>query len=570
MTALLTLNGLLDAHLDAHPTRTALIDGERPVSYAEFDELAEQASGWLVSQGIQAGDRVAIWLVNRIEWLALLFGAARLGATVVAVNTRYRSLEVGHILSKSRARMLILQPRFRKIEFLSELQNVPEASLAALERVAVIDAGYDAFGKTAANTAGNTDRNAGVASEVAAAGSGAADRIPATVHGKPVVSLDLTRFATDRGARAPVSPDAPLILFTTSGTTKAPKLVVHPQHTVAGHSRRAARAYGFDQPDAVMLAALPFCGVFGLNGALAAFAGAAPVVLLDTFDGPEAARLMQRHRVTHTFGSDEMYRRLAEAAPGDAPFPSARVLGFAAFQPGVSDLASRLASRGMHLTGLYGSSEVQALFSLQRLDAPLDARIEGGGYPAAAAARVRIRDIETGALLGPGQSGEIEIAAPGNFVGYFDDPEASAEALSDDGFFRTGDIGRLREDGSFVYETRKGDAIRLAGFLVSPVEIEDRIKALEGVADAQVVSVELDGQPRPVAFVIPAPGAAIDAARLTEALRPTMAAFKVPVRVWTVDAFPVTESSNGVKIQRTRLRAMALERLAAEQAVATH
>lgn len=536
MSAPSTLNGLLDAHLAAHPDRTAFIDGERRLSYAQFDALAEQGARWLEVQGMVAGDRVAVWMVNRIEWLALLFGAARIGVTIVAVNTRYRHAEVEYILAKSHAKMLVLQLNFRKIDFPAELAGVSSEAVPALQKIAVID--HD-------------------------------ERTPVTVLGRPTLACDLASYGGERSIRSGESADgdAPLLLFTTSGTTKAPKLVVHPQRTISTHSSRAANAYGFTAPGAVMLAALPFCGVFGLNGALAAFAGAAPVVLIDTFDGAEGARLIRQHEVTHTFGSDEMYRRLADAVSDERPFPSARVFGFAAFQPGMSTFAEKMAERGLPLIGLYGSSEVQALFSLQRPDAPFDQRIEGGGYPASGEeVQIRIRDVDTGELLPAGVSGEIEIASPCNFIGYLENPEATAQALSADGFFRTGDIGRLRTDGSFVYETRKGDAIRLSGFLVNPVEIEDEIKAIDGVDDAQVVAVELDGQPRPVAFVIPHAGHAIDPAMVIGVVKSRIAAFKVPARVWSVDAFPVTQSSNGVKIQRARLREMAVTRVLAEAA----
>jgi len=538
-----TLNSLIEAGLAGGASRTAFIDGDRTISHAQFDALAEQAARWLESEGIVAGDRVAVWLVNRIEWLALLFGAARIGACVVAVNTRYRRAELEHILGKSRAKMLVLHLNFRKIDFAAELEGIAADAIASLEKIAM----FDADGST-----------------------------PHRLLGKPVVrcalgSADSSEPSNAVRVRRPgESPDAPLILFTTSGTTKAPKLVVHPQHTIAGHSRRVAHTFGFKEPGSVMLAALPFCGVFGLNGTLAAYAGGAPVVLLDTFDGPQAAQLVQKHGVTHTFGSDEMYRRMLEAVDGERPFPSARVFGYAAFQPGASTLATDADKRGVPLIGLYGSSEVQALFSLQKPAAPFSERIEGGGYPAAGeAARVRIRDVETGELLPPGENGEIEIASPGNFVHYLDNPEASAEALTPDGFFRTGDIGFLRPDGSFVYLTRKGDVIRLAGFLVNPVEIEDEIKAVDGVEDAQVVSVELEGQFRPVAFVIARAGSAPEAATVQATLKARVAAFKVPARVWFVDAFPVTLSSNGVKIQRARLREMALQRVKDELAAET-
>ncbi|MCB1544491.1 MAG: AMP-binding protein, partial [Rhodoblastus sp.] len=235
---------------------------------------------------------------------------------------------------------------------------------------------------------------------------------------------------------------------------------------------------------------------------------------------------------------------------------------FAAFQPGWRDFAAEAEARGLPLHGLYGSSEVQALFSIGRDDAPFADRIECGGWPMSPQARVRVRDAESGEIAGAGVSGEIEIDAPSRFLGYFNNPQATAEATTADGFFRTGDIGRLREDGSFIYETRAGDAMRLGGFLVGPGEIEDELKACEGVADAQVVAVEIGTQARCAAFVIVKPGSTPLENDLIAHVRARLAGYKVPARIFFIDAFPVTDSANGVKIQRAKLRAMAMERIA--------
>jgi fatty-acyl-CoA synthase len=227
-------------------------------------------------------------------------------------------------------------------------------------------------------------------------------------------------------------------------------------------------------------------------------------------------------------------------------------------------VAQACIARGMPLAGLYGSSEVHALFAVQHLQRPLHERLEGGGTPVNAAAQVRVRDADTGALLPVGAAGILEFKSPGNFIGYLGNPEATAQAISADGWFNTGDIGSLRPDGSFVYLTRAGDAIRLGGYLVAPAEIEEVIKAQAGVAAAQVVAVDLDGKTRAVAFAIAQPGATPDAQATIAAVGARLAAFKVPARLWWVDAFPVVNSANGTKIQRNRLREMAVARLAAE------
>ncbi|CAG9179922.1 AMP-binding protein [Cupriavidus pinatubonensis] len=524
---------LIEQRLEASPDSTAFIEGGRAITVAQFHAQCSQALAWLQAQGVRRGDRVAVWLVNRTEWLALLFALARLGAVLVSVNTRYRSDEVSHILGKSGARLLVCQPGFRKIDFADILRGIATDALPALEGIVVVDAG---------------DYTAG------------------TLLGRPIArfpALDGVTSADSALAADSSDPGEAVILFTTSGTTKGPKLVMHPQRTLVDHARRCARAYGLDQPDAVMLAMLPFCGVFGLNGVLAAFAAGAPAVLMDAFDGEAAADLAQRHRVTHTFGSDEMYQRIAEAVKGEQPFPAARFFGFGAFTSSFGEYARRAWSRGIPLVGLYGSSEVLALFSGQPLELPLDARLEGGGRPVAAPlAQVRVRDTESGELLPPGRSGELEIRAPSNFLGYFNDPQATADVVLPDGFFRTGDLGHLRDDGTFVYEARMGDAIRLGGFLVNPVEIEAVLKRFDSVVDAQVVAIEIEGRMRVVAFVVPSPGNVPVEADLIAQIAGQTASFKVPARIWFVDRYPVTQSSNGVKTQRNKLRDMAIERLA--------
>lgn len=523
-----TLSSLLQRHLSERPDKIAFIADGRSVTFAEFDRMCRATAAWLTTQGIGRGDRVAVWMVNRIEWLALLFGLARIGAALVAVNSRYRSVELAYILGRSGARLLVLEPQFRGIDFLTVVNELPAAAVGALEGIAVVGT--------------------------------AACEGHRTLIGKTVVAFDPSE-KTDPEVPDRSDPEALATLFTTSGTTKAPKLVMHPQRTIALHSARCALAYGFDQPGACLLAAMPFCGIFGLSSVLAGFAAGAPAVVMDTFEPAHAAELLRRHTVTHVFGSDEMYRRIAEASAGDLFFPAARMFGFAAFYPGAAEFARSAWARGIPLLGLYGSNEVFALFSMQPLELPLDQRIEAGGRPASSDAEVRIRDVATGDLLPPGASGEIEIRAPTNFIGYLNDPKATDEAMCPDGFFRTGDVGRLRSDGTFVFETRKGDAIRLAGYLVNPIEIEDALKQIRGIADAQVVAVELDAQMRSAAFVIPAAGSRLQASEVIAAAAKMMAAFKVPARVWFVDDFPKTLGANGTKIQRGKLREMAMDLL---------
>lgn len=507
----------------------AFIEDDHEVTYAEFSRMCDGASAWLSAQGVRQGDMVAVWMVNRLDWLVLYFALTRLGASLMTINTRYRAHEVAYILEQSHASMLVLELNFRKIDFPAILADIDPASVPDLRQVVVVRA--------------------------------AASELPATVLGRPTVPFNLDALP-DGAAPAHETADGLNILFTTSGTTSGPKLVMHSQRNVVVHSQRVAKAYGLTDPQVRLLAALPFGGVFGFNSALGAFAAGRPVILMDTFDGPRAAQLIRHHAITHVFGSDEMFRRTLEQDAQDTPFPSVRVFGFAAFHPGMNEFGRQAWKRHVPLMGVYGSSEVQALFSLQPRGLPTDEMLLGGGMPANAAAQIRIRDLETGQLVPVGESGVIEIKADTNFMGYFNRPDATAAVMDAEGYFSTGDIGYLRPDGSFVYVTRRGDAMRLAGYLVSPVEIEDVLKEQPGIVDAQVVSVDLGGKRRCVAFVtLRDPGVPPDEEAIRTAVGATLAAFKVPAKIWPIDAFPTTQSANGVKIQRGKLRDLAMKKL---------
>lgn len=504
-------------------TDPAFVFDGQPISRAEFSRKVEQTTTWLAAQGIGKGDVVAVWLVNRIEWIALLFAAARLGAVVAAVNTRYRSAEVAHLLKLSGAKLMVMEAAFRSIDFVAILAGITRDEVPALRRLAVVGA----------------------------------DAIPARWPG---IRFD----AFDRSYPSALTQDdvdLPVLLYTTSGTTKGPKLVAHSQRTLATHANSVAKALQLSPQRHALLAMLPFCGTFGMTSLLGFVAAGATVHVLDAFEAAPALTILSEQKITHTF-SDEMFRRILALTDALRPFPHLEVCGFAAFQPGWRELATEAEARGVPLFGLYGSSEVQALFSIARASDAFADRIEGGGWPMSPDAKLRIRDTETGELAADGVSGEIEISAPSCFLGYFNNPEATRDAITADGFFRTGDIGRLRDD-AFVYETRAGDAMRLGGFLVGPGEIEDELKLCAGVADAQVVAVDLKGQARCVAFVIPA-GAPPQQETLVARLRERLAGYKIPARIYAVDTFPVTDSANGIKIQRARLRAMAMEWIAAE------
>ena len=311
-----------------------------------------------------------------------------------------------------------------------------------------------------------------------------------------------------------------------------------------------------DERGAVLLAAVPLCGTFGNAAAMGAVAGGAHVVCMDRFDPEAADALIRLHRVTHTVGADDMLGRLARLAVS-RPHETMRFFGFAAFGPTASASVAAAQAAGLAPRGVYGSSELQALFA----HSPDAWHLEGGGEPVAAEAVFSIRDPETGRELPDGEAGELCARGPSMFRGYLDNAEASARATTPDGLFRTGDLCHRQGDG-FVFHARLGDALRLGGFLVDPAEIEAFLQNLPGVAEAQVVGILQGEALRPVAFLRMADGAAFDEATILAFCAQRLARYKVPVRAAALDAFPIADSPNGPKIQRVRLREMGAALLA--------
>jgi len=539
--------------LNAHPDACAIVDPQGEiVTFAQFDQRVRATADWLTDQGVKRGDRLAIWLINRPDWLVMLFAAARLGAIVLATNTRFRAHELQHILSQARVRWLVMQTGFRKLDFAAIVDEIAAGALPDLQHVIMLDASADS---------------------------------PAQVLGKPVTRYPTASWAPRASARrhdydheqdhahghrrddgqsdSGDTPELPVILFTTSGTTKGPKLVLHTQATLVRHTLAVSEGWQMKGEGNGLLAALPLCGVFGLNSALGALAAGIPIVMLDVFNADDANAALLRHRSSHLYATDEMLRRMADAWPAGRKAALKKV-GFAAFSPGSSDLAQRMAPMGFPLLGLYGSSEVQALFSYQDPALPETERTLGGGRPVSFThVHVRARHPERQTLCAVGEAGELEISAPTNFPGYLDNDDATRAAHTADGYFKTGDLGYVREDGSFVYLARMGDALRLGGFLVDPTEIEYALTQYAGVSAAQVVGLNIGGTLQPVAFV-QSPDPAANTQAMRDALAAHVAPFKVPARIWMIDEFPSTASANGTKFQRVKLRDMALQRLSDE------
>ncbi|MCK6454863.1 MAG: AMP-binding protein [Alphaproteobacteria bacterium] len=510
------------AMFDAAPAgRPCVIAPDGRVStYGEIGARSRALAQGFARLGIGRGDAVALWLANGADWLAVFLACARLGAMAVGVNARFRGGEIGELLRRTRARALVAGAQQGKLPGREIFATVPSADLVALNAVIV---------------------------------AGAEEASPWGGHAPvPIDRLCAEPLRADVG-----QPDDRAMVFTTSGTTRAPKLVAHVQRGIAAHGRDVAAAFGLDRPSSVVQMLVPFAGAFGFAQMLGAVAAGCPMVVPPAFDAGDCARLARTRKVTNMVGTDDMLDRMLAASDGKRPFPDLRFFGHANFNPALVDLPERAQERGVTLRGLFGMSETLALFAMQPEDAALARRREAGGLPVSPRGRARVRDVASGALAAPGVHGEIELKGPSLMAGYLDDEAATRAAFTEDGFLRTGDLGYATADGGFVHLGRMGDVLRLGGYLVNPLEIEATVLENPSLAACQVVEAQVEGGVRPVAFVIPAPGATVEEPAIIAHCRERLAAFKAPVRVVTVDAFPTVEGPNGVKVRRDELRRMA-------------
>ena len=523
MTDSPTLWALLESTAAASPDATTLCYGQQRYTYARLRAQSAALAAGLHARGIARGDRVAIWLPNVPLWVGLQFACARLGAPVVALNTRFKSTELGDILGRSGAKLLVYWPGFRGIDFTGILEGVDPACVRDLRHIVAYSEG---------------------------------EPTPRRVCGLPVMSSDALRHDLDT-ASAPATggADDGCVMFTTSGTTSKPKLVLHTQRSITQHARDAMHALGYDAPGSVLQVVTPLCGVSGFGMPFTAVAAGAPCVLSPAFDARESLDQIRAHRVTHIHANHEIIRRWLDALEAMDGHDDVSSLQWVNCGSGIAGVHERASALGIAVRSIYGSSELQARFSRQRPDLLPERAFEAGGFPLSGEAHVRAADIDTGCILPHGEKGELQARAPSAMKAYYGDAAATARAITEDGYVRTGDCGYTRADGSFVHEARIGDVLKLSGFMVSPAEIETMLLSCASVAQCQVVGVASERGARAVAFV--RCEGDFDEAGLLRWCGERMARYKVPARIVRLDVFPTTAGANAPKIQKNKLREMA-------------
>lgn len=526
-----TLFSAFDEIADNYPNRTALIfDGEEMTYESLRAETVDLANG-LATLDVGEGDTVAVWLANRPEWVKLQLAASYLGAAIVAVNTRYRTHELEYMLDDAGCSVLVTESSFLNTDYFDILSEaIPEVTdcdpsafasedFPSLEHVVAID---------------DEDAHPGLRGydDVEAAGRGENGLTPAT------------------------DPTATGAIFYTSGTTSDPKGCMQTNRSLLEHSYRVGEHLDIGTDD-LGLSLLPFCGVLGYNYLFSALTNVAPVVVQTHFHPSNTANLLDAHEVTYLNGIPAIYERTFDAdefSPVSVdPVRRAVVTFMNGYDEAQFDRFEDVLDAP--LVQPYGLSEANSqVFVGDPSDSKAQRKQIGGPLVHPDEVEVKVVDPDSGAELPPGEEGELCIRGYVVMSGYLNKPEQTAEAIDDDGWLHTGDVGHRDEKDYFYYHSRLGDAIRVRGFLVTPTEIEAVLREVEGVDQVQVVAAphEHYGQV-PVAFVIRTDDSVAEAA-VQSYVSERMADYKVPEAVEFVDAFPRTDSPHGEKVQKTELR----------------
>ncbi|MEJ5029978.1 AMP-binding protein [Comamonas sp. MYb69] len=535
----------------------ALQFGGSTHSYAQLRSQVQQCAHGLRQQGLVAGDVLGLWLPNTPHWLLLHLACAELGITTLSLNLKLGVKEISSFIDRSGCKALAFD---RATANALAVMNGAAASAASLlpgnslEQILAQQGGslqclIDA-------SLGPAHSNPG---QMQVAGTALPIQPWQTLMAAP---------ATPQHPSA-CQGDQTCIILSSSGTTSQPKLIVHRQASVAQHAQDVAPGFGIDSGCRSLLA-LPLCGAFGYTAAMATLAAGACLVLHEVFDTARAAACLQHEPISHMFGTNDMVDKLIADLPAGWQPQALRFFGHANFVPGLDALPARALQYGIPMVGCFGMSETFALFAHQDPAAPLPRRAQSGGFPVCPQARVRVRNLETGALAEAQEPGELEFYSPTLMQQYLHDAQATQQAFTDDGYPRSGDLGYLNGDGGFTHISRLGDVLRIGGFLVNPAEIEESVMALCGASACQVVAVNASGSSRPVAFVLEPSDSAErrwDEAAIKARLQQQIARYKVPIRIFRVETFPYTMGPNGKKVKRNELRDLAHSLLAQEASV---
>ena len=505
-----TVSDLLDRAAELFADRVAIVDGDHRFTYSTIREGALAVARGLPTLGVKPGDRVAIWMPNRVEWVIAFFGAVRAGAVVVPLNTGLVGAEAEYQITQSGAVVVVAASSYRARNLAAEAMSIVAATGS---RVTVISVGES--------------------------------HVSGTVAWKSVANYG----ESDLGYTP--SRDDPIVMLYTSGTTGLPKGAVH-THRFLDSLLSAADRMELNADDCIVLY-LPLFHVYALMaGLLLMTAVGAKLVLMTQFDSTKSLALIEAESATIIYGVPTTYiDQLNDPAIDSYDVSSIRL----SITPFSRDLSERVAARFGYCVNCFGMTETASIAFLPRLNDPPEIAIGTVGRPLEGL-DMRIVNPEDGSPVEAGAAGLLQLRGPQVMSEYHYKPEETAKAFDDDGWFRTGDMAQVDAAGNLTFIGRRSDHFKVGGEYVDPAEVEAALQSHPAVERAAVVGVPDDRLGHVTyAWVKLRRTASRDypetpAEALIEHTRSRVAFFKVPRAVYVVEEFPVTPSG---KIQKFKL-----------------
>jgi fatty-acyl-CoA synthase len=525
-----TIPAMFDRVVTIHGDRDALIAPFQDVrlSYRQLAEHVDRVARGLIALGVQPGDRVGMWSPNSVEWVYVQLATASIGAILVNLNPAYRTDELVYAVAHSGCRVLIAARRFKTSDYTAMVADARPA-MPAVEHVVFLDSQDWA--------------------DMLAAGGLVGPDEPA---------------ARQRA----LSTHDPVNIQYTSGTTGAPKGATLSHHNLVNNGYFVGQGFGYTEHDRVCIP-VPFYHCFGtVIGNLAAVAhGAAMVLPAPSFDAWATLRTIEDERCTSVLGVPTMFiGMITHPAFADVDLSTLRT-GMMAGAPCPTELMRRIVDE-MHLPDLtigYGMTETSPISTQTSPRDRLDRRVETVGqvHPHV---EVKVIDADSGVTVALGEPGELCTRGYSVMLGYWDDPDRTAEAVDTDGWMHTGDLATIDSDGYVRIVGRIKDLIIRGGENISPGEIEEFLHTMPGIVDVQVIGV-----PDPkygeelMAWVRTGDGTTPTRDDIVAFSHGRIAHYKIPRYIHVTDDFPMTVTG---KVQKYRLRELSIDVLDAPTATA--
>jgi acyl-CoA synthetase (AMP-forming)/AMP-acid ligase II len=488
------------------PDRLAIRERGRQATFAELEQRATDVATALVDIGVAAGERVAIWAPNSIDWVAASLGIRAAGASLVPLNTRYKSYEANSILGRSGAKVLFTVGEFLGIEFEQMLSPVIRQGL---ERVVL----FDGRGEAPGDWGGFLDGRAG-----------------------------------RRVVLGGVTPGMICDVLYTSGTTGEPKGAMLRHEAACRATAMWAARIGMHSSDR-QICINPFFHIFGLNnGILACLLTGATLFPRAQVDVEEMLMDISEFGITMLPGPPTVFQMLLDhPAIGDFDLSTldSAFLAAASIPPQLVRRIHEALGIGRIYTG-YGLTEICGVAAMTSADDSIENIVETVGT---VVPDVHLRVVDDkGSDAGVGIPGEILIRTPNVMAGYLDDPRASAEAFDEAGYLRSGDIGMIDAQGYVRITDRKKDMFTVGGFNVYAREVENVLRLHENILDVAVVEAP-DSRlgAVPFAFVVCRDLARFDEGAMFEWAREQLANFKVPRRFAVIAVLPMSATGKVLK-----------------------